>query len=92
MPRPPPPLSLADVPELTEVLRSYAAPIPAAARARFYELVDCALRGEGELGIGSVSRVCAKAQREFVVTPAVDLEPPPTKERKLDARREAIFE
>src|SRR4051794_32161853 len=75
MPRPPPPLSLADVPELTEGLRSYAAPIPAAARARFYELVDCALRGEGELGGGSVSRACAKAQREFVAEQRDELSP-----------------
>jgi hypothetical protein len=38
-----------------------------------------------------VSRACAKAQREFVVAPAVDLEPTPTIGEKAN-RREAIFE
>ena len=32
--------SLADVPEMIEIVRAYAAPIPSPARPRFYELVD----------------------------------------------------
>jgi hypothetical protein len=44
-----------------------AQPIPPAARSRFYEKVDRALCGEGELGAGVVARTCARVQRDFIV-------------------------
>src|SRR2546428_12805460 len=59
--------------------------------AVFRRVLSIPLAGS-ELGPGIVARVCAEVQRAFVVARAVDLEPTPTKERKLDARREAIFE
>jgi hypothetical protein len=70
-----PPSTLADVPELVEVLRSYAAPLLPAARPRFFEAVDRAIAGS-ELGAGILSRVCAEQQRKFLAAddprPVVD--------------------
>jgi len=51
--------------ELIEIVRTYAQPIPPAARSRFYEKIDRALCGEGELGAGA--RTCARVQREFIL-------------------------
>jgi len=69
----PPPLSLED--ELVEIVRGYAAPLLPGAKAKFLELVDRALREEAlPFGAGSVARVCARVQREFVA--AMDDAPP----------------
>jgi hypothetical protein len=69
MPRSPSALTVADVDELAAIIRSHAKPIPAPARQRFYEAVDDALDGVGELGPGIVARVCARVQRQFVAVP-----------------------
>ena len=63
--------------ELAEIIRTAAQPIAPAARGRFYEAVDRALRDEGELGVGSVRRACARAQAEFLNAPPLDARPPP---------------
>lgn len=65
-PMPRPPSSLADLPELAEIIRSYAAPLAPAARGRFYQEVDRELGGGCVLGAGVVARACAKIQRQFV--------------------------
>jgi hypothetical protein len=56
---------------------------------RFYEMVDRKL-GERELGAGIVARVCAEAQRAFIVAPPADLEPstlPSTQPPRSPSRR-----
>jgi hypothetical protein len=63
MARPPP--SFADASELIEIVRAHAAPLPPAFRSAFLERVD-ELRSETEIGVGTVARVCAVAQKMFV--------------------------
>jgi hypothetical protein len=64
MPRSPPASSLADLPELAEIIRSYAAPLAPPVRNRFYEEVDRELGAGCVLGAGLVARVCARVQRQ----------------------------
>jgi len=68
-PRSSPTSPLTDLPELAEIIRSYAAPLAPAARNRFYEEVDRELGGGCVLGPGLLARVCAKIQRQFVAIP-----------------------
>jgi hypothetical protein len=63
------PRSFPDLPELAAIVRTAALAIPAPARGRFLEAVDRELTGQGELGPGLVSRMCAKIQRQFVAVP-----------------------
>jgi len=72
--------------ELAGIIRDYALPLMPSVRSRFYERVCAHLSEERELGPGSVSRACRRAQAEFV---AVDA--PPAAEggddRKSDVSR-----
>jgi hypothetical protein len=87
MPRPAPTSSLADLPELAEIIRSYAAPLAPVARSRFYEAVDRKLDGH-ELGPGIVVRVCAEVQKSFLTAPAITAtEPRPPVLRSSCERR-----
>jgi hypothetical protein len=79
MPPPPPLSSLANVPELVEVLRAHAAPIAPPLRSKFFELVDRELGNVREIGPGILTRTCARVQREFVAIPDAA--------RPLDGRR-----
>jgi hypothetical protein len=62
--------SLADVPELAEILRSFAEPLPRHARARFYEAVCAEFDSRGEpMGPGSLNRICRSVQHQFLIAP-----------------------
>jgi hypothetical protein len=58
-----PPLALTDS-QLDTVYRA-AGPLAPAVRPAFLELVAQCLAGAGEIGDGTVARVCAEAQRRF---------------------------
>jgi hypothetical protein len=62
-----PPLALTDS-QLDAVYRA-AGPLAPAVRPAFLELVAQSLAGAGEIGDGTVARVCAEAQRRFWVPP-----------------------
>jgi hypothetical protein len=62
-----PPLALTDS-QLDTVYRC-AGPLAPAMRPAFLELVAQALAGAGEIGDGTVARVCAEVQRRFWVPP-----------------------
>jgi hypothetical protein len=62
-----PPLALTDS-QLDTVYRC-AGPLAPAVRPAFLELVAQGLAGAGEIGDGTVARVCAEAQRRFWVPP-----------------------
>jgi hypothetical protein len=62
-----PPLALTDS-QLDTVYRC-AAPLAPAVRPAFLELVAQVLAGAGEIGDGTVARVCAEAQQRFWVPP-----------------------
>jgi hypothetical protein len=62
-----PPLALTDS-QLDAVYRA-AGPLAPAVRPAFLELVAQGLAGAGEIGDGTVARVCAEAQRRFWVPP-----------------------
>ena len=65
-----PPLRLNDD-ELATVRRA-AVPIAPAFRGAFLERVAGILAGCAEVGPGTVFRVCASAQREFLDAPSLD--------------------
>jgi hypothetical protein len=60
---PMPPLALTDS-QLDAVYRA-AGPLAPTVRPAFLELVAQGLAGAGEIGDGTVARVCAEAQRKF---------------------------
>jgi hypothetical protein len=62
-----PPLALTDS-QLDTVYRC-AGPLAPAVRPAFLELVAQGLARAGEIGDGTVARVCAEAQRRFWVPP-----------------------
>jgi hypothetical protein len=62
-----PPLALTDS-QLDAVYQA-AGPLSPAVRPAFLELVAQALAGAGEIGDGTVARVCAEVQRRFWVPP-----------------------
>jgi len=64
---PPPMLILTDS-QLDTVLRC-AGPLAPAVRGAFLELVAQNLASAGEIGDGTVARICAEAQRRFWVPP-----------------------
>jgi hypothetical protein len=68
---PMPPIRLTDS-ELDTVYRC-AGPLAPAVRPAFLELVAQSLAGAGEIGDGTVARVCAEVQRRFWEPP--DLRP-----------------
>jgi hypothetical protein len=55
--------------ELTAIVKAAALPLLPGVRSRFYERVCAYLNEEGELGAGSVSRACRRAQAEFLAVP-----------------------
>jgi hypothetical protein len=61
------PIALSDS-ELEAVYRA-AGPIPPAVRPAFFELVAQSLAGAGEIGDGTVARVCAEVQRAALDSP-----------------------
>jgi hypothetical protein len=63
----PSPLALTDA-QLTAVYQA-AGPLAPAVRPAFLELVAQGLAGAGEVGDGTVARVCAEVQRRFWVPP-----------------------
>jgi hypothetical protein len=68
------PLALTDS-QLDTVYRC-AGPLAPAVRPAFLELVAQSLAGAGEIGDGTVARVCAEAQRRFWVPPQEITRPP----------------
>jgi hypothetical protein len=62
-----PPLALSDS-QLETVYRA-ASPLAPEVRGAFLELVAQRLAGAGEIGDGTVARVCAEAQRRFWIPP-----------------------
>jgi hypothetical protein len=61
------PLALTDA-QLDAVYRA-AGPLAPAVRGAFLELVAQSLAGAGEIGDGTVARVCAEVQRRFLIPP-----------------------
>jgi hypothetical protein len=66
-----PPLALTDS-QLDTVYRC-AGPLAPAVRPAFLELVAQGLAGAGEIGDGTVARVCAEAQRRFWIPPDLSI-------------------
>jgi hypothetical protein len=62
-----PPLALSDS-QLETVYRA-ASPLAPEVRGAFLELVAQRLAGAGEIGDGTVARVCAEAQARFWIPP-----------------------
>jgi hypothetical protein len=69
------PLALTDS-QLDTVYRC-AGPLAPAVRPAFLELVAQSLAGAGEIGDGTVARVCAEAQRRFWAPPPQEATRPP---------------